>query len=113
RIDLHVALPPVDVGHLRKQEPGEPSEAVRARVARARHVQKERALRGEVRASVNARLSPQDVERVATPDEAGMRLIGSAVERLGLSARAYGKILRTARTIADLDGQDAVRAAHV
>lgn len=113
RIDLHVALPPVDVGHLRKQEPGESSEAVRARVAQARLAQKERARAGEARVSLNAQLSPQDVERVATPDEAGLRMIGSAVERLGLSARAYGKILRTARTIADLDGQDGVRAAHV
>ena len=113
RIDLHVALPPVDVGHLSKQAPGEPSAAVRERVVKARLAQKERARRGEVRAAVNAQLTPQELEKVATPDEAGLRLIASAVERLGLSARAYGKILRTARTIADLDGQDAVRAAHV
>lgn len=113
RIDLHVALPPVDVGHLRQQAPGEASALVRERVVQARLVQKERARRGEVRAQVNAQLTPQDLEKVATPDEAGLRLIASAVERLGLSARAYGKILRTARTIADLDGQDAVRAAHV
>lgn len=113
RIDLHVALPPVDVAHLRKQQLGEPSAAVRERVIAARAVQQARALSGEVRASANAQLSPQDVDRVATPDEAGLRLIASAVERLGLSARAYGKILRTARTIADLDGSTAVRAPHV
>lgn len=113
RIDLHVALPPVDVAHLRQQKPGEPSVAVRERVLVARSIQRARAEDGEVHAPVNAQLSPQDVERIATPDEAGLRLISTAVERLGLSARAYGKVLRTARTIADLDGSSSVRAAHV
>lgn len=113
RIDLHVALPPVDVAHLRQQEPGESSEAVRERVLRAREIQRDRANAGEIRAAANAQLGPRDVDRVATPDEAGLRLIASAVERLGLSARAYGKILRVARTLADLEGSTAVRAPHV
>jgi magnesium chelatase family protein len=66
-----------------------------------------------VTASVNAALSSHDVDRLATPDAAGLRLIVGAVERLGLSARAYGKVLRLARTIADLDGATAVCAPHV
>lgn len=113
RIDLHVALPPVDVASLRGRGHGEPSSAVRERALRARELQRERCRAGETSVPTNAHLRGPDVERVATPDEAGMRLIAVAVERLGLSARAYGKILRTARTIADLDGATAVGAAHV
>ncbi|HEX9296275.1 MAG TPA: YifB family Mg chelatase-like AAA ATPase [Polyangiaceae bacterium] len=113
RIDLHVFLPPVDVASLSSGSKGESSAAVRERVLRARQLQVERWRRGDTRARVNAHLSSQDIERIAQPDAAGMRLIVAAVERLGLSARAYGKILRVARTIADLEGAVALRAAHV
>jgi len=113
RIDLHVALPPVDVAHLQGAARGEPSAAVRARVCAARAAQAARALRGEVEAQVNGSLTPRDLERVGAPDAGGVALLGAAVERLGLSARAYGKVLRVARTIADLDGSEAVRSAHV
>lgn len=112
RIDLHVVLPPVDVVHLQSTGRGEPSEAVRGRVIAARAAQAERArLLGC--APTNASLGPRDLERVALPDADGARVLASAVERLGLSARAYGKVLRVARTIADLEGVDAVRASHV
>jgi magnesium chelatase family protein len=112
RIDLHVVLPPVDVSHLQGKGRGEPSAAVRERVIRAREGQLERA-RQMGSADTNVALSPRDVERFAQPDEPGARLLAAAVERLGLSARAYGKVLRVARTIADLEGSDAVRAPHV
>ena len=112
RIDLHVVLPPVDVCHLQGHERGEPSCAVRARTIAARAVQVDRSRR-EVQATNNASLSPSDLERVGTPDDAGAALLASAMDRLGLSARAYGKVLRVARTIADLEGVDAVRATHV
>lgn len=112
RIDQHVVLPPVDVVHLQSTGRGEASSAVRERVIAAREAQGERARRlGS--AATNAVLGPRDLERVATPDEPGARVLRAAVERLGLSARAYGKILRVARTIADLDGSDAVKAAHI
>jgi magnesium chelatase family protein len=113
RIDLHVSLPPVDVASLSSRSFGESSADVRERVARARRIQTERYERGETRATTNAQLTSQDVERIARPDAAGMRTIVAAVERLGLSARAYGKVLRVARTIADLEGVTAVSAAHV
>jgi len=113
RIDLHVSLPPVDVASLSSRSLGESSALVRERVGRARQIQTERYERGEARATTNAQLSSQDVERLARPDAAGMRTIVAAVERLGLSARAYGKVLRVARTIADLEGATAVSAAHV
>jgi magnesium chelatase family protein len=113
RIDLHVSLPPVDVASLSSRSQGESSAKVRERVARARRIQNDRYERGDARATTNALLSSQDVERIARPDAAGMRTIVAAVEKLGLSARAYGKVLRVARTIADLEGSTAVSAAHV
>lgn len=112
RIDLHIVLPPVDVAHLQSHQRGEPSEAVRARAIAARAVQIGRSRR-DVEATSNGALSPRDLERVATPDAAGANVLASAMERLGLSARAYGKVLRVARTIADLEGDSAVRAPHI
>ena len=112
RIDLHISLPPVDVAHLQGHQRGEPSEAVRTRTIAARAAQLERSRR-DVEATTNAALSPRDLERVATPDAPGQALLAAAMERLGLSARAYGKVLRVARTIADLEGAVAVRSPHV
>lgn len=113
RVDVHVVLPPVEVAALQGGAHGESSAAVRARVARARATQSERAARGETRASTNAALSGRDLERVAALCDAGARLLAAAVSRLALSARAYGKVLRVARTIADLDGAVAVAPSHV
>jgi magnesium chelatase family protein len=113
RIDLHVRLPPVEVASLRGLAFGEDSATVRARVVRAREAQRERARRGETTATVNALLTLRDADRVASPDETGAHMLVQAVEALGLSARAYGKVLKVARTIADLDGSDAVLGVHV
>jgi magnesium chelatase family protein len=113
RIDVHVVLPPVEVEALQAMTAGEASAVVRSRVERARAVQSDRKARHEVAASTNAALAPRDLERVARPCQAGTRLLSAAVERLALSARAYGKVLRLARTIADLEGATAVQPAHV
>jgi magnesium chelatase family protein len=113
RIDLHVSLPPVDVASLASRAFGESSAVVRQRVIEARFVQQVRFRAGEVSAPVNSLLSARDIEAVARPDAQGMRLIAAAVERLGLSARAYGKVLRVARTIADLEGATAIGATHI
>jgi magnesium chelatase family protein len=113
RIDLHVVLPPVEVGSLRRSGAGERSEVVRARVLAARQAQRNRVRCGEVTATVNALLSTGELDRVASPDETGGRLLVAAVDQLGLSARAYTKVMRVARTIADLDGSEAVRGPHV
>jgi magnesium chelatase family protein len=113
RIDLHVMLPPVDVASLRAHSAGETSQAVRDRVVRAREIQENRYRNGEVGSRANALLSARDLELVAVPDRKGWQLVCAAVERLGLSARAYTKILRTGRTIADLAGATAVTASHV
>jgi magnesium chelatase family protein len=79
-------------------------------VLRARGAQAERARGKPV---PNARLRGAALRRDCAPDDAGRRLLQAAVERLGLSARAHDKVLRVARTIADLEGSDCVRAAHV
>jgi len=113
RIDVHVVLPPVEVTALQAAARGEESAAVRARVEAARRVQRDRRGRGEVAGSTNASLAPRDLERVTGLCADGARMLAAAVERLALSARAYGKVLRVARTIADLDGSPAIRPPHV
>jgi magnesium chelatase family protein len=113
RIDVHVVLPPVEVAALQAPVRGEPTASVRARVEGARATQSERARAGRVTGITNAALSPRDVERVAPLCHAGARMLSAAMERLALSARAYGKVLRVARTIADLDGSDDIRPPHL
>jgi magnesium chelatase family protein len=107
---IHAHLSPFDP--TTAGPPGESSAVVRARVIAARQVQADRAWKLHM-STVNGALTPRELERVAQPDEAGARILGAAVERLGLNAHAYGHVLRIARTIADLDGSDAVRAPHV
>jgi magnesium chelatase family protein len=113
RIDVHVSLPPVEVTALNGPARGESSALVRARVEAARALQRERMRRGEAGAATNGALSPRDLDRVASLCDAGAALLGAAVQRLALSARAYGKVIRVARTIADLAGSQAVRPEHV
>ncbi|HSO39433.1 MAG TPA: YifB family Mg chelatase-like AAA ATPase, partial [Labilithrix sp.] len=113
RLDLHVSLAPVDVLQLQARASGERSAAVRSRVERARAVQRERFRTQEASASANAHLGTRDLERLCALDQPSSNLIASAVRSLGLSARAYGKVLRVARTIADLGGATAIGVEHV
>lgn len=113
RLDVHVVLPPVDVASLQATSLGESTEVVRTRVAAARQIQTDRRGRGEVRAPANRQLSGTELDRVAALDDAGRVLLSRAVERLGLSARAYTKVLRVARTLADLEGRTAVGSHHI
>lgn len=89
----------------------EASAAVRERALRARRRSLERLSAAGI--STNAEIPHRLVREVAWPGAEGRRLLGSAVERLGLSARAHDRILRVARTIADLEGEDRVGAGHV
>jgi magnesium chelatase family protein len=107
RIDLHVEVPALPYQQLSSAEPGEPTAAVRERVAAARARQRERGK------SWNARLPSAALARVAKLDAAGHQLLERAVARLGLSARAITRIRRVARTIADLEGSPTVRAVHL
>jgi len=112
RIDLHVEVPRVAVASLADDVPGgEPSAAVRARVVAARARQAARLARAGV--SVNAAIPGREVRRHCRIDARGRRLLEAASERLGLSARAYTRILRVARTIADLAGDDEITTSHL
>jgi magnesium chelatase family protein len=113
RLDVHVALLPVDIKSLTSTDQAESSAAVRERVTRTREVQLARYRSGEVRVRSNAELGPTDLDQVASLDGKGRRLIESATETLGLSARAYTRVRRVARTIADLEGKDGIQSAHV
>ncbi len=110
RIDLVIEVPPVSPADLTLPPPAESSADVAARVAAARAIQRER-LAGTARC--NAEVDGEALAQVATPDADGRALLSTAVERLKLSARGYHRVLRVARTLADLDGCDAVRRLHV
>jgi magnesium chelatase family protein len=113
RIDIHVNVPPVEVAALVRSSRGETSAAVRERVILARQRQRERARRLGLPALLNAALPSSALEKLAALDDDSRALIERAVTRLGLSARAFTKVLRVARTIADLEGSDTVRYTHV
>jgi magnesium chelatase family protein len=113
RLDIHVSVPPVEVSALVRSAKGEDSASVRARVAKARTVQYERAQQLKLRHGLNALLSGAELESVVTLDRESRKLIEAAINRLGLSARAFSKVLRVARTIADLEHEQCVRTPHV
>jgi magnesium chelatase family protein len=112
RFDLRVEVPPVAFSDLDLPATGEASASVAARVASARAVQAAR-FGPDSGARVNADLEGEVLERHAAPDAEGRALISRVAERMGLSARGYHRVLRVARTIADLDGAEGVRKAHV
>ncbi len=107
RMDLVIEVPLLDPVEMQAQPAGESSACVRERVERAFAIQEERQGRA------NSRLGPGAVDRLCRPDREGEALIAQAIGRLGLSARAYHRILKVARTIADLAGAERVGAAHV
>ncbi len=112
RIDIQVEITPVPFKDISKAQPGEPSSAIRERVIRARHHQKERFkdIRGVYS---NAQMTERMIHQFAEPDEAGINLLRMAMERLSLSARAYNRILKVARTIADLEDSPTVQSNHL
>lgn len=112
RIDLHVNVPAVKVQDLADEPPGEPSGAIRARVERARAIQQER-FRASSRVYKNADMSSTLIREHCLPDAAGAATLRAAMDALKLSARAYDRILKVARTIADLADSPAVLHAHI
>ncbi len=111
RLDLQLAVPAVPWQQLGSSRRGEPSAAVAARVAAARERQRER-YRGSA-ITANGEMGVEAIDRWARPEESGRALLERASRTLGLSARAYHRILRVARTMADLEGADGVGAAHL
>ncbi|MGF1641414.1 MAG: YifB family Mg chelatase-like AAA ATPase [Rhodospirillales bacterium] len=115
RIDLHVEVPAVTPADLALPPPAESTADVAARVAAARAVQRERYRRvaAAPRVRTNAEADGTVLDQVATPDAAGRKLLAEAVDRMRLTARGYHRVLRVARTLADLDGADGVARLHV
>ena len=111
RMDLHVMVPSVDFDALRRRESPEPSSAVKERVDEARRRQRRRY--GEDGPLCNAQLPPALMGRYCALDEAGEKLLRGAFQRMGLTARSHDRILRVARTIADLEGAERIAPAHL
>lgn len=106
RIDIHVEVPRVDFDTLADSAKNETSVTIRQRVNQARERQRKR--NGE-----NARMSPTDIRKYCTIDEDSYQLLKQSFDKLGLSARAHDRILKVARTIADLAGEESIRLEHV
>ncbi|MDW8272480.1 MAG: YifB family Mg chelatase-like AAA ATPase [Bacteroidota bacterium] len=112
RIDIHIEVQPVDHRELSAARRGESSTVIQQRVTEARQRQLER-FKGIPGVFKNADMGPREIERFCTLDTHARTLLEAAMRRLGLSARAYDRILKVARTIADLDHSDQITAAHI
>ena len=118
RIDLHVEVPVVPFKQLSQMQPGESSAAIRERVIKARQIQELRFSSlpqqgGQGRVYCNAQMSERMLHEFAEPDSASLDMLRTAMERLSLSARAYSRILKVARTIADLEGLERIQSHHI
>ncbi|HSG32541.1 MAG TPA: YifB family Mg chelatase-like AAA ATPase [Thermodesulfobacteriota bacterium] len=111
RIDIHVEVPPVKYKELSSEAGGEKSSDIRKRVNTARDIQKNRFAKVGIHS--NAQMTPKLVRQYSKPDEAGLKLLETAIDKLGLSARAYDRILKVARTIADLEKSYKVLSTHI
>jgi magnesium chelatase family protein len=111
RIDLHVEVPSVKYRDLSDDRPGESSERVRDRVNKARDIQVKRLSEDGI--YCNSQMKPRHLKRFCAVDDKTHSLLEHAVERLGLSARAYNRIIKVARTIADLDNRETIQAPDV
>lgn len=111
RIDIHAEVPKVEFKDMVSKYEGEGSPKIRERVMRARERQLERFKTKKI--FCNAQMGSKEIKRLCPVDEEGKELLEMAVNRLGFSARAYTRVLKVARTIADLSGEDAITPAHI
>jgi magnesium chelatase family protein len=111
RIDIYIEVPRVEFDKLSDQRQGESSKSIQQRVETAREVQRQRFQKSEI--SANAEMRPADIRKYCLLDETGNRLIRTAMNQFQLSARAYHRILKLARTIADLDGSKQIAPQHL
>ncbi|QYN49327.1 YifB family Mg chelatase-like AAA ATPase [Apibacter sp. ESL0432] len=112
RIDIHVEVSPVPFDDLSDKRKGESSSEIRARVVEARKIQTQRYKTAEG-IHYNAQIGPKQLDEFCLLDDISKNLLKSAIEKLGLSARAYDRILRVGRTIADLDKSEVIQAHHI
>lgn len=111
RLDLHVEVPPVDFNDLSSPSKGECSASIKERVNKTRAIQQERYK--NCKFSCNAKLTPSMLRKFCSLNEGAKKLLHSAFDSMGLSARAYDRIVKVARTIADLDGSDDIKEYHI
>ncbi len=112
RIDIHIEVPRVDYDKLTDDRQGEPSADIRARVEAARERQRVR-FQGQSRMQANADMGASDIRRYCKPEPAGEQLLNSTLRKMQLSARAYHRILKLSRTIADLAESDVIEITHI
>jgi len=112
RIDLHVEVTPVSFSELSTTSNGESSEVIRARVIKAREIQEQRFKENEG-VHANAQISSKTIKEICQIDAVGTQLLKTAMDKLGLSARAYDRILKVSRTIADLEGSENIKSEHL
>ncbi|MBR4880587.1 MAG: YifB family Mg chelatase-like AAA ATPase, partial [Clostridia bacterium] len=113
RIDIHVEVSSLDYGELKEKEKGESSEDIRKRVTRARDFARERFRRDGLKIYCNVQMEAAEIERYCKLDEAGDAMLRRAYDSLGLSARGHARILKVARTIADLEGSENILSVHI
>ncbi|OGW34756.1 MAG: hypothetical protein A2X58_03300 [Nitrospirae bacterium GWC2_56_14] len=111
RIDIHIEVPAIKFNEIASDTLGEPSSSIRERVTRARTIQQDRFTGDGIYA--NAQMKPRHIRKYCKIDESCTTLMESAMNRLGLSARAYNRILKVARTIADIDGNEKIASHHI
>ncbi len=111
RIDIHVEVPAVPYKKLMNESYAEPSQDIRRRVTGARAIQSQRFIRAKI--YCNAKMSSRHIKTHCKIDGASRRLLESAIDKLGLSARAFNRVLKIARTIADLEGNQDIQADHI
>ena len=112
RIDLHIEVPPVKFREITSEQPGEKSVGIRARVIVARKRQQER-FKKRPKITCNARMSTRDLKAHCALNERTIELLKFAMDDLQLSARAYDRVLKVGRTIADLAGSEAITSDHI
>ena len=112
RIDIHCEISNLSFSEISKMEAGEPSEKIRERVIKARQIQENR-YKDFKGIHCNAQMTEQMIHQYAEPDAASLDMLRMAMERLKLSARAYYRILKVARTIADLNNSEKVQSQHI
>jgi magnesium chelatase family protein len=113
RIDIRIEVPAVSAADLILPSPAEPSAVVAQRVAAARAIQRERYAALGLAVACNAQIAPAVIEKVVEPDGPAMALLRQAADAMRLSARGYHRILKVARTLADLDGVERVGRIHL
>jgi magnesium chelatase family protein len=111
RIDLHIEVPALKWKEISDTQPAEPSSAIRERITRAREIQQKRF--AEEGIHCNAQMATNQMRKYCALDEPSQTLLKNAMERFGLSARAYDRILKVARTIADLDQEEGIKSAYI